>query len=138
MADATVLIDQVTPYRVIGRPFTRENASEMGKRGGVARQAQIRSDLPDAKQAAEAQSKRETSGFAATHARWIEKLIAATLTEIRACTVAKDKQALAMTLDKLYGTWADLTGFARRPVSRGTKRRSSASLSDVPESPNEQ
>lgn len=138
MADAAILTETITPYRVIGRPFTRETASEAGKLGGKARQAQIRAETPDAQQAAQAQEKRETISFAHIHAREIEKLIAATLKEIKACTVAKDKQALAMTLDKLYGTWADLTGFERRGVSRGTKRKSNSNLSDLHETPVDQ
>lgn len=76
--------------------------------------------------------------FNITRARIVERMIDKTLAQYANATQPRDQQALAMALDRLYGTWADLTGFERRGVSRGTKRRTSNPLSDLHESPPDQ
>lgn len=74
--------------------------------------------------------------FAITRARMIERLIDRILKQLAQTEDAREQQAKAMALDRLYGTWADLTGFERRGVSRGKKRKAgidSPAMVDQPE-----
>ena len=65
-------------------------------------------------------------------------MIDRTMRDYESAATPRDKQALAMALDRLYGTWADMTGHERRAVSRGSKRRPSQTLSDLGEQPQDQ
>lgn len=102
--------------------FTSANASDMAKRSAEARAANLAAKTPEAREAQLANIQRETSGYAITRARTIERMIDATTRKYNQAETAKDRQAEAMALDRLYGIWADLTGFERRGVSRGKRK----------------
>jgi hypothetical protein len=58
-----------------------------------------------------------------TRAREIEMMIDQTMKAYVEADLPRDKQALAMSLDRLFGTWALLTGHERPGVRRSAKPR---------------
>lgn len=76
--------------------------------------------------------------FNITRARTMEKLIDKTLAQYAKSTDAKEQQALAMALDRLYGTWADMTGHERRAVGKNKKKKPAfdeSGMLDTPDAP---
>lgn len=123
--------------------ITAQNARELQAKAAEARTRNRLAREAMATQAQTAPPIGETMrivavSFVTTRARRIEKLIDLLLSEMASCEDSKAQQAKATALDKLYQTYADMTGIERRGVSRGTKRRPSQSLSDLPESPEDQ
>ncbi len=68
------------------------------------------------------------NSFNFTRAQVMEGLIDKTLKDYASAIQPRDRQCLATALDRLYQTYADMTGHERRAVSRGTKRRAALSL----------
>jgi len=105
------------------------SAAEARKRNRLAREgnAQLAGGSPPA-----------GNDFNITRARRIERLIDQVIKELAATSDAKEQQAKATALDRLYGTWADMTGHERRGVSKTRKRRAQDPRYDLQLEPVEQ
>lgn len=130
MGEASVITETITPYTVKpGRfpPFTTQNARMFALKSAEARRAKREAQAaiqPANGQQAQAKPNLNPS-FISTRARKLEKLIDGILTQLATTDDAKEQQAKAMALDRLFGAYAYMTGLERPGVSRGSKRRSS-------------
>lgn len=65
-------------------------------------------------------------------------MIDKTMHDYESAAAPRDKQALAMAIDRLFGTYAYMTGLERPGVSRGRKKKPTfeqSGMLDTPDAP---
>lgn len=103
--------------------FTVENARLMSARAWeLRRKRQKEREAENNGKAVEAVAQPEPSQTAiGSRVRTMERLIGQTVAAFKIAEEPRDMQALAMALDRLYGTWSLLTGHERPGVRRPQK-----------------
>lgn len=140
-----MLVESLEPVEIsqrTGKPkrkapphaFTKEMAKEMAAKAHKARRANQEARDANLSEQAKPEPALQIANvvakpqitplsFNVSRAKRIQTMIDETMADYRAAESPRDKQALAMALDRLYGTWADLTGFERRGIAKARKPR---------------
>lgn len=113
--------------------FTTENARLMSAKGLAVRR--LNRDKPPLEPVKSTEDYRpaDDSGFLRTQIGQVEAKIKATLAAYDEAETPRDMQYLALALDKLWRTWALLTGHETPGIRKSKTRRDSApSLAVIP------